>query len=625
MNKIAISLNKIITSKINQDKVLATAASIFIAVALLVIAITPPATGYEISIYDAYPLYFWFFLLAALFCGIGILVRHNSPTNKTRWFLIGIVIIIFTNVVLLLLPEFRGYFLYGRGDTLYHLGCIRDIVNTGHVGKSNFYPIEHILGTNIIQLTGISINHIPYLFFVIFYTLYIVGMSLLARTLTNSNSRNFVIVAFSAVLVYCYFYVNIHPCFTALFILPLFLYLCHKKNRLSTHGVANVILLILVSFFITFCHPITALYVIIVLLTFGLADILYSKFIIHRNSNAVISQRSNVGKGLIGISLMMSVVFFAWYFSFASIEGSFDRVISGIFRGSETSQIFFESDLLSNSGLTHLQIIELFVNRHGSQTILLLISIMACIYFLYRGFIKSRGVHPVRFAYSIQFIVALLITAAMMFGYFVEYEGNPTRVLRFPLFIGTILSGLAVGDFINWVSNKHPGKKKLWILNLAIVCLFVSMSALSIRSVYPSPITSTPNSQVTNMEVAGTYWFKQSQDVNTPGVANSYNSIYLLDYYNFGSDSIVRASMAAVRLPSHFGYDSNVSLAESLSYQPRYVIITGFDLVAPMFYPENVRQRAYQWTQDDFVKLGSDTTVSVIYTNGGFEVFKIGD
>jgi len=66
------------------DKLLSIAAFIFITSALYIIAITPPATGYELSIYSAYPSYFWFFIIASSACGIGILIHQAFAEEKSN-------------------------------------------------------------------------------------------------------------------------------------------------------------------------------------------------------------------------------------------------------------------------------------------------------------------------------------------------------------------------------------------------------------------------------------------------------------------------------------------------------------------------------------------------------------
>ncbi len=150
-----------VSQRVNIDKLLATVAFIFIATALFVVATACPATGYEISIYDAYPSYFWFFIIAAIACGIIILVRQAFAETPSHWWIAGFLAIMFANLVILLLPIFRGYATMGRWDVLSHIGYTRDILLTGHLTSygeavANYYPVIHIIIATLSHLTGLT-------------------------------------------------------------------------------------------------------------------------------------------------------------------------------------------------------------------------------------------------------------------------------------------------------------------------------------------------------------------------------------------------------------------------------------------------------------------------------------
>lgn len=127
-------------------KIVAIIAFIFIISALTIIAKIPPASGYEISIYEAYPWYFWVFIITSIFMGQIILVRSALSSDKSdRLCFFGFLAIITTNIILLFMPFIRGYATYGRGDVLSHIGHIKDILRTTSFGTDNFYPLDHIL------------------------------------------------------------------------------------------------------------------------------------------------------------------------------------------------------------------------------------------------------------------------------------------------------------------------------------------------------------------------------------------------------------------------------------------------------------------------------------------------
>lgn len=85
-------------------KIVSVIAFIFITFALIIIARTPPASGYELSIYYAYPWYFWYFFCISIICGILILIHQAFTEQESNWWLIGLCIVIFSNTIFLGLP-----------------------------------------------------------------------------------------------------------------------------------------------------------------------------------------------------------------------------------------------------------------------------------------------------------------------------------------------------------------------------------------------------------------------------------------------------------------------------------------------------------------------------------------
>jgi hypothetical protein len=617
------------------EKILVTAASIFITLALCIIALTSPAVGYEISIYDTYPAYFWFFLIATITCAVIILLRQAFAEKKSKkWVITGLMIVICTNTIILLLPMLRGYLLYGRGDTLTYLGLIRDILETGHVGRSNFYPIIHILGASLIHVTGLSIENIVSLFYILFSGIYIVNMYLLARSTSNHYGQVPLIVAFSSPLIYSFFHVGIYPNVSSLFMIPCLLYFYQKREQLPYSQRQNTTLLLLLAFFITFFHPVTTLFVIIIFLTFGFSHAVYSRFLRHETSET--DQYRNVGKNFLRVSLIMFIAFFSWYFSYSSIERSFKRAYDWLVYQIGTPLVQEMLDPLAEAGLTPLQAFEAFMNRYGAIFILLLVSGMACISVVSKSLSRKRNVEPMKFTYATLFLTAVFIGAGMLFGYFDEYD--PVRVARFFILMGTILSGLVVYDLINWErahSKKNATEKSVSVQRLgfmiALGAVIMCMVILSIRSMYGSPYTGAINGQVTRMEIAGTEWFEGSKNPDIAVVTDVPTRIRRFEDYKFGVDScsIIRAKVDSERLPSHFGYDKYDQIAEALDFQDRYLIMLKLDKIAPWarcaFFTKNgsYGPRVHEYTEDDFVKLNSDPKVFKLYCNGEFEVWSI--
>ena len=134
-------------------KILTILAFTFIILDLVIIAIIPPASGYEISIYDAYPWYFWLFFIVVMFSSILIIIQKVLTENKSNQWFFGFSAILITNFILLIIPYFRGYCFYGgAGEDLFsHVGYLREIAQSGYLSEGNFYPI--VLNSSDFQLT----------------------------------------------------------------------------------------------------------------------------------------------------------------------------------------------------------------------------------------------------------------------------------------------------------------------------------------------------------------------------------------------------------------------------------------------------------------------------------------
>ena len=172
-------------------KIITIIAFIFIILASIIIAKTPPASDYEISIYDAYPGYFWVFIITSIFMGQIILLKSafSSDKNDKIW-VSGFLAILTTNVILLFMPFIRGYATYGRGDVLSHIGYIKDILRTASFGTNNFYPLDHIVTASLSYITSINVEPAVNIIPPIFSLFYIISIYFLARQIFERKTKD---------------------------------------------------------------------------------------------------------------------------------------------------------------------------------------------------------------------------------------------------------------------------------------------------------------------------------------------------------------------------------------------------------------------------------------------------
>lgn len=154
---------------------------------LVVITISPSLSGYEFSLYGAYPWIFWLFILSALFTGqLILLLAFLYPMKIKRNWVLGFSLIFLTDFILISLPLIRGYFINGSGDVLTHIGYMRDILtNSNYI--NNHYPLNHIFGVIIHYFSNLSIEKISIIIPLIFSCIYLIICIPVARIVLNKS------------------------------------------------------------------------------------------------------------------------------------------------------------------------------------------------------------------------------------------------------------------------------------------------------------------------------------------------------------------------------------------------------------------------------------------------------
>lgn len=150
------------------------------------------------------------------------------------------------------------------------------------------------------------------------------------------------------------------------------------------------------------------------------------------------------------------------------------------------------------------------------------------------------------------------------------------------------------------------------------------VAILSIFNVYGSPRVVRGNWQVSAMEITGAEWFSNCHD-NDIVTATVGVGVRRFEDLTFGREYpyTEKAKLDRALIPSHFGYDGNISVAETFDFEDRYLLTCEAGRVAINVIPEIARPKAHHYAEDDFAKLIADPTVAQIYTNGEFEVWRV--
>ena len=579
------------------------------------LVVVPPARGYEISIYRAFPLYFWGLVIATIFVGQLVIVRGGvRSSNADRYWIFGILLIMIVNLALLLMPLIRGYPVYGRGDVLTHLGTIRSIRTTGSLG-TNVYPILHVMVLSFSYLTGVEsmriINLVPPAASLVFLS----STYLLLRELFDEAERFLFILPFSLLLFETTAHLLAVPYALSVLFVPLSLYLLVKEQRTSSSGTRAVLLVSLL--FIILSHPLTALFLLLIV-----------------GSYALVARvpRINERIGLRGsVATLIFVIFLSWYGNFAGFYLriiSFFQAISGVGGGSSALENY--GSTLSRTSPELIDLLELATFSYGTAAITMG---LASLFLLVIGGLLLKGTTPIDdfnhpfFWTSILLFVAFTVLSVLFLVKNVIAAGFG-RPLMFARFFAVIFSGLLFHFLWQHAGDIPPLKRfDSNTVESAIIVVFVAVllvfTTILTFSVYFSPLQADYNHQVSEMELSGTEWAFEHR--NEGLVFNEFGIAHYRFYHLFYGD---RTQSETIRTsgtlpPDHFGYDNGSRLGDHY-HNNTYLMLTRLGRITyPTKFPDY--REFWRFTPRDFQQLERDPTVARLYDNGEYNQYLIAE
>ncbi len=599
------------------DKILTIAAVVAVLLGALMALHVPPATGYELTIYDAYPANFWGFMVVAFICGVAILLHHAFSDSKSNWWVAGIFVVMLVNSFLLMLPFLHGYAFYPGGDAMDHIGMMDDIETTGHIGFQNFYPIVHLLGISLRYIGEIPDNTIITLMVIFFNLMFLSGIYLLSTVIARNRGQSLLIVAFACPFFFSNLHGLIHPSVLCIYMLPLFLYAYHKATLPGSRQLCYKILLIILAITITYIHPVSCIFAMVLILVINFGEMIYNRRIQRDASTTRTPVKTNFN-----ILLIIFVIFCAWYFSFGLIQSNI-RAVYIFFTSGDSESLFTQQTTdLANAGITLRQIIMLILNQYGTVLIYAALSGLGFIRLLRTNWnTKSPQPSSIGFTYALLLIVGVFFTIFSLFGF--TGEMSPIRVARFFLLIAPMVMGIFIYEIatkryqnLNWLEMKLKGKM---VVAIAAVMILIAGS-LGIFNLYGSPRITVLNAQITQMDINGTKWFglHQNKQIIVDGINMNFRSF---EHFNFGLDTnpLERTIYDTEVIPNNFGYDKSDSIRETYGFSNRYLVISQLDRIFPYYIPENVRWKTHQYTGTGYDKLYADPGASKVYANDQFE------
>lgn len=565
-----------------------------------IIVRTQPASGYEISIYDAYPWYFWL-IISILIASplIAILLENIAGQLKFSYINLTVFYALFSIILLLTLPAFRGYPFYGAGDTHSHLGLIKEISSTGHFGTTNPYPAVHILLDTLAIISSCSAETLSLYITQILFTLYIAFIFFLSRALKCSYVECLSITSFAILPALGYWLTDEHiiPSTDAFFLVPLVLF-CVTKARLADNKVPYSVLSILLLVLFPFIHIETTMFLFVALiilsLTFEIKGI---------RKNAYIA------------AIILLIGCFTWVtytFAFSgSIRSVYDSVILGLTK--ETPPI---ESIASGFRVGIVDVINGIIRIYGPALLYLIIGGSLSIYKLIKFISKVNVSFLDIFLSTLLSVYAVIHLVFLSTGAIIGF--NIFRQVKYSIMISSFIIGLF---FTGWLSK-----------NRKIACYFllffsiVVISILMVNSIYLSPSSYGINCQPTYSDSAGMNFLFNNRN-NTILILEPIRRAYqtrwsaLMDIKN--KSAIRWGYKEDVKPPDHFGYDrfSHVHLGDFYKYDQYLLVYPPCEIYYPSIYPNYPEFWAF--SPEDFKLLYMDPTVNIIYSNYALKIMLV--
>lgn len=234
-------------------------------------AIATPATGYEPSIYTATPVTVWLGLAVAVVAAATVAFRTTVSTRVRRLALVLAGSAGWTGAAL---PLLRGYYFYGQGDPLSHLGFARSFGSGALEPTGLLHPGIHLISLLVSDAAGFTLQRTMPLVVFLFVLAFLVFVPLCVGELASGGGAK-VVGLFAALLLLPLngvgTHIVAHPSSQAIMFLPFVLYLLFRyvdspETRLLGATPIGALLAVAIAAYVLL-HPQEALSLGVILLS----------------------------------------------------------------------------------------------------------------------------------------------------------------------------------------------------------------------------------------------------------------------------------------------------------------------------------------------------------------------
>lgn len=569
----------------------------FTLVAVLALtAASSSASGYEISIYAAYPWWFWGGIIGTFGLGTVVVLRSTHVANGKLFLTLGVGILLLANTFLLFLPVIRGYYVYGGGDMLTHLGHVLDILEEGYVSESNYYPGIHVHTTMVMKITGLDYYAVKNVLAPVFSVAYWFGILALGVRVVDESAAFHYLVPFALVPIFKRDELYFGPNMLSFSLYPLLLYALFSVRQSRNRFV--VLVSMLFCYFV-FTHPVTTLLGLITIVLVAASKSTTSRW---HGDRVSVKQSLSV----VTIPVAVGVLFVSWYFSFEEILTMLFGMVGSLLFGVGTSQFGEYSSALESVPLAPLDILEVVLFRMGSEILLMVGTVFVILYLAFHIKYGDQRLCWEQLFWVVGFGLFSVLAAAFLV--------NPvmltwTRLLKFAELFAILLVATAAYVYASG-SRQSFGRR-----NLVIVGVILVLVSLVVFGFYNSPLQRSTNDHITETRFESMEWFVDHR--NETRLA--YGFSYRYEHAFLGKEPNSR-TYSERPIPAHFGYHNATTFATPNHTGSYLIVTTRLEEYYPSLHPDYPQD--WKYTQRDFQRLGQDEGLGKIYANGGVRIYR---
>jgi hypothetical protein len=463
--------------------------------AAVVVSHRTPTTGYELSIYRATPQLVWAGIGVALLTAVPVLV---AAPRATRTHDAAALLTASTALAVITLPIVRGYYFYGGGDSLSHIGWAREIASGSLSATNLLYPGIHTATVLLSRLADVSLTQANLYIVLLLFPLCFFLFVPLAVQLLADTPKSYAVGLLAALLMTPVNNIAVHliahPASQAILFSPVLFYLAlayavrdtDSTGWLPRPSNTTGLGVLLAGFSVAFLlvHPQQELNLALCLLAVvGLQTVAR-----YRGNETVVDHRF-----LHVQAFVLVAAFLAWAPRFDRVSGAVSSTITSIVtQGATAGNVVSQKSvsLTTLGGSIFLLFVKLFI---GALVVSLLAAVV--IVLALRGRFGDRDANTLVGYLTAALVpvtgVFLLVLASSAGDMYFRYEG----FIMVPV---TVLGAVAVALAI----DRARGRGRT-VAKTAIVVLFLVLVPAGLAATHPAPYIYQPSRQVTESVAHG--------------------------------------------------------------------------------------------------------------------------